>query len=100
MSDDEVTEKTPTILGSDVTQNENDIYQGGLGDCYFLAAISAIGTNKNRLDYTMLTENINDAGVFAMKVYVKGVPTVVVVDDYIPFYNAYGESSSYTLLWA
>jgi len=82
-----------TIYGDDVTNDFEDIDQGMLGDCYYLSAISALGMMNDRLNYTIETDRINDAGVFAMRVYVKGVPTVVAVDDYIPFYNAYGQNS-------
>lgn len=94
-----VWDTAPSIYGSDVTNDFEDIDQGMLGDCYFLSAISALGMMNDRLNYTIETDSINGGGVFAMRIYVKGVPTVVAVDDYIPFYNAYGQNSKWTLYW-
>jgi hypothetical protein len=34
-----------------------------------------------------LTQNFNRAGIQAVQLYVRGLPTVIVIDDYIPFYN-------------
>ena len=34
-----------------------------------------------------------------MRVFIKGIPYVVAVDDYIPFYNAYGVGSSYEMFF-
>ncbi len=36
---------------------------------------------------TWLTKSFNPAGVLAVQVWVGGVPTVVTIDDYLPFYN-------------
>jgi len=47
----------------------------------------------NRILDTILTTTNNSAGIFAMQVYVKGIPQVIAIDDYIPFQD-YG--SRYT----
>jgi calpain-15 len=60
-----------------------DINQRGLGDCYFLSSLSAIGETSSRILNAILTQSCNNAGVFAAKVYIRGVPTVVVIDDYL-----------------
>lgn len=86
-------------MGSDLNHYKGDINQGSLGDCYFLAGVSAIAMHGTRLSEAFITDDANSAGVFAANVFVKGVPTRMAVDDYIAFYNAYGESSSWTLLW-
>jgi hypothetical protein len=36
---------------------------------------------------TFLTQNFNRAGIQAVQLYVRGLPTVVVIDDYLPFYG-------------
>ena len=33
----------------------------------------------------ILTTQLNDAGLFAMSIYVRGYPFVIIVDDYIPY---------------
>ena len=34
-----------------------------------------------------LTQNFNRAGIQAVKLYIRGLPTVIVMDDYVPFYG-------------
>ena len=48
-----------------------------------------------------LTKTINDAGIYAVKMYVNGIQKTIVVDDYVPFekdendewYPAFAKSS-------
>jgi hypothetical protein len=63
----------------------SDIEQGELNDCYFLSGCAAYAKHKYRLEYNILTDEINKAGLFAMNGYVRGIPSTFVVDDYIPF---------------
>ena len=70
------------IIGSSLIFNE--IKQGMVGDCYFLAALAAIGNIPGRLQSVILTPNIA-SGIFAVQVYLKGIPTVVYIDDLLPF---------------
>ena len=37
-----------------------------------------------------LTEELNAAGLYALQMYVMGIPVTVVVDDFLPFWD-YGE---------
>jgi hypothetical protein len=37
-----------------------------------------------------LTNTTNAAGIFAAKMYIKGIPTTVVVDDRLPYSTTYG----------
>ena len=64
----------------------NNIHQGALGDCYYLSSCSAVVEDPNRVKKIFLTQSYNSAGIFAVTVYVRGKPTQVVVDDYLPFY--------------
>lgn len=75
------------IYGSNMI---GEINQGQLGDCYFLAGLSAIGEWKQRLAGAILTNTTNPGGVFAVRVYIGGVPTVVTVDDQLPYDPTYG----------
>jgi calpain-15 len=68
----------------------DEINQGQLGDCYFLAGLAAIGEWKQRLAGSFLTNTTNPGGVFAVRVYIAGVPTVVTVDDQLPYDPTYG----------
>jgi hypothetical protein len=93
------------VLGDDASYNK-DIYQGYIGDCYYLAALAAIGESSTRIKSAILTQTYNTAGIFAAKVFIKGIPTLVTVDDYLPFtsssskllaFDRYGTDNS---LWA
>ena len=46
-----------------------DIKQGEIANCYFVSAISAMAGNDERVKTAILTDEINDSGVFAMNVY-------------------------------
>ncbi len=82
--------KTSTILSAD-DDWADDIDQGGLGDCYFLSSLSSL--NGDRMKNTILSQTINTAGAFATQIYVKGIPQVVVIDDYLPFNTKYYTAS-------
>jgi hypothetical protein len=49
-----------------------------------------VGEWKSRLDKVILTKTTNAAGIFATQVFVRGVPTVVVVDDFLPTDSTWG----------
>ncbi|CDW81319.1 calpain family cysteine protease containing protein [Stylonychia lemnae] len=61
-----------------------DIDQGGLGDCYLLAGVSAVGELNSRFEKAFVNPEINWAGLYAFNVYIRGIPHVLVVDDAIP----------------
>ena len=64
-----------------------DIFQGAIGDCYFLAAGSAIAEHDDRIKGVFVPEvySYPEEGIYAFNVYVKGIPTTVSVDDYLPY---------------
>lgn len=66
---------------------EDGIQQGYLGDCYYISALSAYAEHPRRMKALILTDTLNQGGVFATQMYIKGQPFNVVVDDYIPFYD-------------
>lgn len=63
----------------------NDIKQGVLGDCYFLAGLAAICERPDRIYNLFLTQEENEQRYFSMKMLYKGKWMVVDVDEYIPF---------------
>ena len=73
-----------TLFGDGISAD--DINQGGLGNCWFLAALSAIAEKPGRLEKVFLnTENYqNRAGVYGFEFYSLGVPHTVVIDDFLP----------------
>ena len=63
----------------------NDIKQGILGDCYFLSCLSAIAETPERIKKIFITQQVNEAGIYAVQFYINGERKEVVVDDYFPF---------------
>ena len=71
-----------TLFGtSDYT---NDIKQGMASDCYFMAGIYGISENDKRFQSIWVTKETNNAGIYAVNAYVRGKPTIITIDDYIP----------------
>ena len=63
----------------------SDVTQGALGNCYFLACLSALAENPHRIKQIFHTKTVTESGAYAVKLYVNGEPTDIVVDDYFPF---------------
>lgn len=61
-----------------------DIVQGALGDCYFLAVLSSLAEEDSSIKARFVTKTINKAGIYLMTFFVNGIETPVVVDDFIP----------------
>jgi hypothetical protein len=80
---------TTDLFYANGTISFSQINQGGLGDCYFTAAASAIGEWPSLVKGVFLTQNKNKAGIFALRVFVRGKPHVISVDDSIMF-SKYG----------
>ena len=81
---------------SDIYKNNNarlfdrhiegkSLIQGQLNNCYFVAALCAIAKQSDRIRDAFLTEDINDAGIYAVRLFFNGQQRTVVVDDYLPF---------------
>ena len=62
----------------------NDVKQGALGDCYYLACLSSLAENPANVSARFVTKEFNQAGIYLMTLFVNGVVTPVVVDDYLP----------------
>jgi calpain len=105
-----VTLGAPKIeLFSDGTE-AGDVRQGGLGDCYFLGALSIIANSQDRLmrifptirkelqvtpsplryiacfggTKTVFDQEYNAEGIYAVRFHRYGETRIVVVDDYLP----------------
>ena len=66
----------------------NDIGQGAVGDCYYLAALSAVAEVDDRFKKVFVNPNKNTAGIYAFNVFVRGIPTIVTIDDRLPYQAA------------
>ena len=61
-----------------------DINQGYIGNCWLIAAISALAEHGSRIDRLMVNEGFSDNGIYAANMYLIGVPITLIVDDYLP----------------
>jgi len=64
-----------------------DLEQGSLGDNYLLTVLSALGDIEGFIPSIFHQDKYNHEGIFALKVFVKGRPEDVTVDDLFPTYN-------------
>lgn len=62
----------------------NDVCQGSLGDCYFLATLSSLAEFPNRVKNMFVTQEINKAGIYMIRFFLNGQDTPIIVDDYFP----------------
>ena len=83
------------IIGVDVHDvvlydqiNPNDISQGLLGVCYFLAAVSSLAEYPSRLMSVINNKKANPFGVYSVTLYMAGVPKEIIVDDFFPCFQS------------
>jgi hypothetical protein len=77
----------PPEINEDPDILTKDVVQGGLGDCYFLSAISALAEFPDRLRYLLPKIEFSPKGVFLVKVFIDGMPREICLDDWFPFEN-------------
>jgi len=89
----------PSLWGSGGVQ-PNGTNQGGLGDCWFLAACSALAEHPDRVKKLFTNDEYNKNGIFQVNFWYNGVKTPIVVDDRLPVkvgtnpgYQSYGVKS-------
>lgn len=66
------------------TLDASDITQGALGDCYFLAAVSAIAEKPERLRRLFLVTENTGNGLFAVALCLNGIWEEIILDDFAP----------------
>ena len=79
----------------------NCILQGSIGDCYLISAFCEISQYpKLLMNNDKLENSINiinkydlDAGYFEFKLFIDGEYQLVILDDYIPFDESFGDIS-------
>jgi len=64
-----------------------DVIQGKLNNGYFMAALSAMAETPAILRHMFLNQHANKHGLYGLKFYLQGLPTVVFVDDYFPCFD-------------
>ena len=66
----------------------HDVVQGSVGNCWFIAAAASVAEHAGRIEDMWLTQSYNDEGIYALNMYMLGVPTTIVIDDWIPHYGS------------
>ena len=76
-----------------------DIYQGSIGNCWFMSAMSAIAEKPNRIENMFLntSNSIEAKGIYGVNMYALGVPITIIVDDFIPMYTSKSTGFDYPL---
>eukprot|EP01043_Picozoa_sp_COSAG02_P040741 COSAG02_NODE_3319_length_6948_cov_2.445759_2_plen_771_part_00 len=63
----------------------DDVVQGKIGDCYFLAALASLASAANdHLLRDLIIEDAIDVGIFGIKLFINGHWVTVIVDDWFP----------------
>ena len=64
----------------------HDIKQGALGDCYFLSALTVLGSQLTRERFVFINseEEWRECGAFCISFYDDGKENIIIVDDFIP----------------
>jgi calpain-15 len=66
------------------TIDPNDIRQGSLGNCWFLAAIASLAENPALVRRLFITDEYNEFGIYQLRICKNGEWVVVTIDDYVP----------------
>ena len=61
-----------------------DIQQGLLGDCYFLSVLSVLTEKPERIERLFAITEMNEQGIWAVKLYKNGEHAEVVMDNFVP----------------
>ena len=72
-----------TYFGRDGV-NPHDIFQGNIGNCWFMHGASAVAERPGRLEKVFLNSELSSNGIYGFQFYVLGVPATVLIDDEMP----------------
>ena len=82
--------KGASLFGSsDSFGDSTDIYQGLIGNCWFMHGASAVAREPQRLRDIFYNDDLSNRGVYALRFYVLGIPTTIIIDDWVPL-NKFG----------
>ena len=80
----DIVNETPKVFFEGI--DPNDIKQGALGNCWFLASIASIAENPALVKRLFITQDYNECGFYKLKICKDDEWIEVVVDDYFPCY--------------
>ena len=61
-----------------------DVFQGGLGNCWFMHGAAAVAEKPARMEKVFLNNSLSSNGIYGFRFYVLGVPTTITIDDSLP----------------
>jgi calpain-15 len=64
--------------------NPNDIQQGHLGDCWFMAALTLVTERRDILSHILVTSEVNEEGAYLVRICHNGLWKIVLIDDCFP----------------
>lgn len=67
----------------------SDLTQGYIGNCWFIAAVAALAEFPGRAEklFLNLEKKASPNGIYGMNIYTLGMPTTVIVDDWLPLWR-------------
>ena len=77
----------------------NDIYQGSLGDCYFLSALAALAEQPSLIHRLFENKSINTIGCYSIWLCIDGEWENIIIDDCFPAVKNTNDSN-YSLLFS
>ena len=79
-------EATNSLWGAEsaITGHSTDIYQGSIGNCWFMHGASAVARVPGRIESVFYNTELSSNGIYALQIYVLGIPTTVIIDDSMP----------------
>ena len=66
------------------TIDVDDVKQGSLGNCYFLSVLSTLASSPELYDKVFIDKEKTDNNCYRVRLLIKGIPKIVVVDDFFP----------------
>lgn len=78
------------------TINPEDISQKSLGDCYLMAAVTALSEYPDRIRRLFLSKEANKQSLFALRICVYGTWEVIFLDDWFAVDPYAGYSSAFS----
>ena len=77
---------------------------GKEGNQYFISTIEMMTTHDERIDKLFITKEKNQIGIYHLKLFVNGLRTSIVIDDFVPCNPETGKPafiySTFQEIWA
>jgi len=76
----------------------DDLRQGFIGNCWFIAAAAALAETPGRAEkiFLNLTNEQSPNGIYGVNIFTLGMPHTVIIDDYLPL-NKFGGDKLMTM---